>query len=134
MNAYTASLRSIAMRERKNERPELAGVIDGAADEIERARRDLTEAQAEATRLRGFNEGLAKNVADLEAQVEQLKAALEPFAEIGQWLFARPEIPDDQPVVELPGINHYQVVLTRGHFKEAHRLADCVEQHAAKEG
>lgn len=46
--------------------------------------------------------------------------ALRPFAEIGQWLFAR-DLPDDTPVFEASGINGYGVTLTRGHFKAAHR-------------
>jgi hypothetical protein len=44
--------------------------------------------------------------------------ALEPFAEIGQWLFAR-DVPDDTPAVKFDSFNGYQPVLTRGHFKAA---------------
>ena len=48
-----------------------------------------------------------------------LRAALEPFAEVGQWLFARDE-PDDHPAVRFEGINGYNITLTRRQFKEAH--------------
>ncbi len=44
--------------------------------------------------------------------------ALEPFASIGQWLFAR-DVPDDTTMVEFDGLNGYRPRLTRGHFKAA---------------
>lgn len=49
---------------------------------------------------------------------DHLIKALEPFAEIGQWLFAR-DLPDDTPMVEFSDFNGYKPVLTRGHFKAA---------------
>jgi hypothetical protein len=49
----------------------------------------------------------------------ELMEALEPFAAIGQWLFAR-DLPDDTPMVQVDGLNGYNAVLTRGHFKAAH--------------
>lgn len=58
--------------------------------------------------------------------------ALRPFAEIGQWLFAR-DLPDDTPVVEAGGINGYAMTLTRGHFKAAHRALREAEAGAADE-
>lgn len=50
----------------------------------------------------------------------RMEDALRPFAAIGQWLFARPEVPDDQEIVALPGINGFNQRLTRGDFKAAH--------------
>ena len=44
--------------------------------------------------------------------------ALRPFAEIGQWLFAR-DLPDDTPMVDAIGINGHALRLTRGDFKRA---------------
>ncbi len=49
---------------------------------------------------------------------DDLIKALEPFAAIGQWLFAR-DLPDDTPAVEFDGLNGHRPVLTRGHFKAA---------------
>lgn len=57
--------------------------------------------------------------------------ALRPFAEIGQWLFAR-DLPDDTPLVEAGGINGFTVTLTRGHFKAAHRALHEAEANAAE--
>ena len=57
--------------------------------------------------------------------------ALRPFAEIGQWLFAR-DLPDDTPLVEAGGINGYAVKLTRGHFKAAHRALREAEASVAE--
>lgn len=53
-----------------------------------------------------------------EADRERMSKALEPFAEIGQWLFAR-DVSDDEAVIHAKGINGYGVNLTRGHFKAA---------------
>lgn len=51
-------------------------------------------------------------------EIERLREALKPFAEVGQWLHARP-IPDDTPMVEFQGMNNYKIIVTRGHFKAA---------------
>jgi hypothetical protein len=51
--------------------------------------------------------------------VERLIEALRPFHEVGCWLFARPDVPDDQPLIDLHGINGARGVLTRGDFKAA---------------
>lgn len=53
--------------------------------------------------------------------------ALRPFAEIGQWLFAR-DLPNDTPLVEAGGINGYGMTLTRGHFKAAHRALQALTE------
>ncbi|MGN6539160.1 MAG: hypothetical protein ACTHKQ_25965 [Mesorhizobium sp.] len=52
------------------------------------------------------------------AECEKLEAALEPFAWIGQWLFAR-DLPDDTPMVTIEGAGK-PFNLTRGMFKAAH--------------
>lgn len=57
--------------------------------------------------------------AAINFHTERMQVALEPFADIGQWLFAR-DVPDDTVVVELSGINGMKGGLTRGHFKAAH--------------
>lgn len=54
--------------------------LTGQADETERLRAELSEARAEATRLLGYNEGLAKIGAELEAENERLRAALTKIA------------------------------------------------------
>lgn len=48
----------------------------------------------------------------------ELEGALAPFAEIGQWFFAR-DLPDETPVVEITGLSG-RTFLTRGMFKSAH--------------
>jgi len=48
----------------------------------------------------------------------ELEGALAPFAEIGQWFFAR-DLPDETPVVEITGLSG-RTFLTRGMFKAAH--------------
>lgn len=44
--------------------------------EMDRLQSDLAQALAEATRLRSYNEGLAKTVAEMEAEVGRLRADL----------------------------------------------------------
>lgn len=70
----------------------------------------------------------AEKIAKLEADVERMRAALEPFAEIGSLLFAR-RLPDETPVVEV-GTLSGATALTRGHFKAAH-LASCDDEQRA---
>lgn len=55
--------------------------------------------------------------AEAQARVEAI-AALEPFAWVGQWLFAR-DLPDETPMVTVTGVGK-DVHLTRGMFKAAH--------------
>lgn len=54
------------------------------------------------------------------ARLEAAEKALRPFAEVGQWLFARRDVPDDATMVRFDGINAYKITLTRGHFKAAY--------------
>ena len=62
-----------------------------------------------------------------EAAFEAMRQALRPFADIGQWLFAR-DLPDDTPLVHVTGLNGSHDALTRGDFKAAHiSLADKPE-------
>jgi hypothetical protein len=62
---------------------------------------------------------------------ERLEKALEPFDDIGQWLFARPDVPDDTPMVDVSGINGQRGALTRGHFKAAHLALRALREAAA---
>lgn len=57
----------------------------------------------------------------LDVHGETMRTALQPFAEIGAWLFARPEMPDSEPMVEVLLLNNARYALTRGEFKAAHR-------------
>jgi hypothetical protein len=70
--------------------------------QVDRLTRDLQAARAEATevtRLRSYNEGLAKNVTELEAEVERLRAALAAakishfHCEMDQW-YSCPKSPE----------------------------------------
>jgi hypothetical protein len=51
---------------------------------------------------------------------DEVRAALEPFAWVGQWLFAR-DLPDETPMVTIQGIGR-DIALTRGMFKKAHTV------------
>lgn len=64
----------------------------------------------------------ADEIARLRALAEQAREALEPFADIGVWLFAR-NLPDDTLLVDVRGFNGVATPLTRGHFKAAHAAA-----------
>ena len=68
-----------------------------------------------ATRITALE---AENAA-LREKVAAADRALEPFAGIGAWLFAR-DLPDAMPLVDILGINGASGVLTRGDFKAAH--------------
>ena len=57
--------------------------------------------------------------------------ALKPFASVGQWLFANPEIPDETVMFSITGMNGYHGGLTRGMFKAAHR---AVRAYAERDG
>jgi hypothetical protein len=65
-------------------------VCSRAKLEIDRLTRDLQAARAEAaevTRLRSYNEGLAKNVTELEAQNERLRAEKEEMrSTVADWI------------------------------------------------
>lgn len=71
-----------------------------------------------------LREGLVRVIAAARAEGEakgrrEAIDALEPFAEIGAWLFAR-DLPDETPLVTINAINGVHWHLTRGHFKAAH--------------
>lgn len=57
----------------------------------------------------------------------EVAAALGPFADVGVWLFARPDIPDDTPMVEFSRLNTSNGALTRGHFKAAHTALSILD-------
>lgn len=61
----------------------------------------------------------------LRIRAEKMADALEPFAWIGQWLFAR-NLPDDTPIVSIEGIGK-PLALTRGMFKAAHTARRALE-------
>jgi hypothetical protein len=125
MCATSAGLRSVAIRERThNDNPELASILDSVADEIDRLTRDLQAARAEATevtRLRSYNEGLAKNVTELEAR---LNAKPTPEAILLQ---ARPA--DGGPWVDIFPAQLYPLAKTGFDV----RALDSDEQSATKE-
>lgn len=78
---------------------------DALGDEIIALRADLEAMDGELTEYRKV--------------VEAAALALAPFADIGQWLFAR-DLPDETPLVDVTGLNGLRGALTRGHFKAAH--------------
>lgn len=82
--------------------------------------RMIREHDRQVATLKGECNALKAEVSRLTSERDAARRALEPFAWIGQWLFAR-NIPDDTPAVKFDSINGKEVVLTRGHFKEAHR-------------
>lgn len=65
IKAYLAAARERGYR--------LTQCLTQMADELERLQRDLAEARAEATRLRAYNEGLAKISAQRDAEIERLQ-------------------------------------------------------------
>lgn len=62
---------------------------------------------------------IAAELAHRDIEIDRLRAALQPFANVGGWFFARPEVPDETPVVDLCFINGVAGALTRGQFKAA---------------
>lgn len=64
---------------------------------------------------------------------EQLIAALQPFAQIGAWLFAR-NLPDETPVVEINGLHGAAGCLTRGDFKAAFTVMQAIENMRGSTG
>jgi hypothetical protein len=67
-----------------------------------------------------YRKAMEAMVATAETRLALVEKALGPFAEIGSWMFARPEVPDSEPVVSIHGINGSGWQLTRGMFKQAH--------------
>lgn len=63
---------------------------------------------------------LFREIPALRSLAADLVEGLEPFAWVGQWLFAR-DLPDDTPVATFTGL-HRPAHLTRGMFKAAHTL------------
>lgn len=85
----------------------------------------LTAAEARSLFARLATLG-AENAA-LKAKMAEADRALEPFAGIGAWLFAR-DLPDVMPLVDILGINGASGVLTRGDFKAAHTARGALLQ------
>jgi hypothetical protein len=73
-NAYTMGLRSVAIRERNIGHPELAGIIDGAADAIDRLQQrfdlelDAYAKDSDMAELRAHNKRLTKELAQVSSQ------------------------------------------------------------------
>lgn len=65
------------------------------------------------------DEGCPTDIAELQRQWRVMREALQPFADVGSWFFARPQVPDETPVFELIGLNGHNGALTRGQFKAA---------------
>lgn len=57
-----------------------------------------------------------------EDEKEKILAALQPFADLGVWMFASSK-PDGDPVFTFSRLNAPDGTLTRGHFKAAHLAA-----------
>lgn len=117
------------------------GIVAALAPHVAAAQRaafraGVEAAAAEAEHLAGLRGAaifarVLRTPAGFAAPGPGVLEALRPFAEIGQWLFAR-DLPDDTPLVEAGGINGYAVMLTRGHFKAAHRALREAEASAAE--
>ncbi len=75
-DAFSAGLRSIAMRERSIGHPEIGDVIDGAAAAINFLQRELASSRAEVVRLTTYRDGLAVTSTILEVRNERLRKAL----------------------------------------------------------
>lgn len=69
-----------------------------------------------------------------QCQIRAVADALRPFAEIGAWLFARTNIPDDEPVVDVNHLNGVKTVLTRGNFKAAHQALQALTSDHQPDG
>lgn len=78
----------------------------------------MTESIWRMTETTEFDRLRDMNKRELIDEVIRLRSALEPFASIGGWLFARP-LPDTDPMVTFEGINGVKWAITRGHFKAA---------------
>jgi len=63
---------------------------------------------------------------------KRCRMALKPFADVGSWLFATDE-PDTAPAVTFDGMNGHKIILTRGHFKEAHSALFAAENYFPSE-
>jgi hypothetical protein len=109
-----------------------ANFVGWMLQENDRLTRDLAQARAEVASLTTYRDGLDKNVTELEAQNERLRAAL---AEIKGWkhdtLGPRPQEPD-----ECNGPQVQTAAFDRGARMAFYRCADraqrALEQSAAK--
>lgn len=74
--------------------------------------------QADSFRAAGRDDSAAALDRAVELLIDAAEA-LEPFAQVGQWLQAR-DVPDATPVVDVSALLGSRAALTRGHFKKAH--------------
>lgn len=73
-----------------------------------------------STRERQIIDRLAEWMGSRDCAIATMEHALKPFAFIGAFMHARPNIPDSQIVVPVEGLNNMpDCSLTRGHFKAA---------------
>lgn len=115
----------------------LAATENLKPEEMDNARSDSANALA-LLRLCAMQateevERLQRKLAEARAEIERKDAALKPFAEVGQWLFAR-EVPDDEVMVTFQGLGNYKIDLTRGHFKAASHRALTAQQQESDDG
>lgn len=82
---------------------------------------DVTATELFELHVNAAIKGIEARAERAEAQLAEARKALEPFAWIGQWLFAR-DLPDETPVVMVEGAGK-PFALTRGMFKAAHTAA-----------
>lgn len=97
------------------------------------------DAQEAVRKLNASPSGATISVGDLRSyrrstggDIEAMRTALKPFADIGSWLFARPEVPDSEPLVEVHLFNNARSALTRGEFKAAHKALTASRSASAK--
>jgi hypothetical protein len=96
------------------------GTLTEAVDRIEALTLDNAKLDDAAATMNRLWQKALERATVAEAALGEAREALEPFAEIGSWMFARPQVPDSEPVVTVHGINGSGWQLTRGMFKRAH--------------
>lgn len=70
------------------------------------------------------NDGCPTEMAVLQRQWRMMRDALQPFANIGCWFFARPQVEDETPVITFEILNGQLSSITRGQFKAAFSALD----------
>lgn len=100
---------------------------DSARNEVKSLQSRLVSCELQRDEWKKYADAGLSSYAELQSEVASLSSrlstalkALEPFAEVGQWLFAQPDVPDAAPMVHINGLNGMNGALTRGHFKAAH--------------
>lgn len=96
---------------------------EAAEARLAEAEAKIVEIRDDCTSVRAMAAEDVSRAARIMVRLAAARAALKPFADIGQWLFAR-DLPDDTPMVDIFGIGARKTSLTRGHFKAAHTARD----------